>query len=155
MRNRNAYLENAAHINNGLSSGLVFGVAVFDLNGLKSINDHYGHKQGDETILRACRMICNAFGNSPVFRIGGDEFVALLNEKDCTSPKRLYNRLKEEERVFAEANPNLQPIHIACGIAVYNPKNDASFEDTASRADMLMYKDKNEYRHSKGGRTRG
>jgi GGDEF domain-containing protein len=51
---------------------------MFDLNDLKHINDRYGHERGDEYIVNCCRLICQVFKHSPVFRIGGDEFVALL-----------------------------------------------------------------------------
>jgi len=62
----------------GLGEAPEFGVIGCDVNGLKKINDTLGHKAGDEYICAACKMLCEYFKHSPVFRIGGDEFVVIL-----------------------------------------------------------------------------
>ena len=55
-----------------------FALVECDINGLKGINDTYGHEIGDVYIVNSCRGICSVFKHSPVFRIGGDEFVVIL-----------------------------------------------------------------------------
>ena len=59
-----------------------FAICECDLNNLKQINDTYGHEAGDLYIKRCCKVICSFFKYSPVFRIGGDEFVVLLQNED-------------------------------------------------------------------------
>ncbi|MBO4366873.1 MAG: GGDEF domain-containing protein, partial [Clostridia bacterium] len=84
-----AYVEDEARMNERIARGDAepFAVAVFDLNSLKEVNDTVGHETGDFYIISSCRMIARTFPDSPVFRIGGDEFVAILIGRDYESRK--------------------------------------------------------------------
>ena len=85
VRNSNAYREYILELDSKIESGITpspFGIAMFDVNDLKLINDTRGHSFGDEVIQRASRMICEIFKHSPIFRVGGDEFVAVISEHD-------------------------------------------------------------------------
>ncbi|MBR3316575.1 MAG: diguanylate cyclase, partial [Atopobiaceae bacterium] len=62
-----------------------FGLVICDVNGLKIINDTNGHQAGDEYIRQACKMVCDIFSHSPVYRIGGDEFAVILTGRDYKS----------------------------------------------------------------------
>lgn len=73
-----------------------FGIVLCDMNDLKLINDTRGHSFGDESIQRTSRMICNIFKHSPVFRIGGDEFVVILNGQDYERKEELISIFKDE-----------------------------------------------------------
>ena len=77
-------------------------------------------------------MICDIFKHSPVFRIGGDEFAALLTDKDFEHRSELLKELKNES--FENLRSRTGPI-VACGLGVYNPENDKSFDDVFKRAD--------------------
>lgn len=57
-------------------------VIVCDVNGLKFVNDTLGHAAGDEYIRQACHIVCRHFKHSPVYRIGGDEFVVVPHGED-------------------------------------------------------------------------
>ncbi len=80
VKNKNAYSQAEKVLEAQVAAGIVktFAIAVFDLNGLKYVNDTYGHKVGDDFIKNGCKIICDAFPHSPVFRIGGDEFVVII-----------------------------------------------------------------------------
>lgn len=84
VKNKHAYVQWEEKINSKIKSGQQepFAVVVCDVNNLKAVNDLYGHKEGDVCIKKACARICNIFSHSPVFRIGGDEFVAILSGED-------------------------------------------------------------------------
>lgn len=84
IKNKHAYAQWEEKINARIQSGdqEPFAVVVCDVNNLKAVNDLYGHKEGDAYIKRACARICGVFSHSPVFRIGGDEFVAILSGED-------------------------------------------------------------------------
>ena len=113
-------------------------VVVFDLNGLKIINDTMGHEAGDAYIKEACALICQHFDHSPVFRIGGDEFVAIL--KGCD-----YENREELESSFRETiddNRKNGSVVVSSGLAVYIPGKDESYNDVFNRADELMYQRK-------------
>jgi diguanylate cyclase (GGDEF)-like protein len=112
-----------------------FAVAVFDINGLKKINDTHGHKKGDEYIKTACGIICDMFKHSPVFRIGGDEFVVILENNDFENRKDLekkFNELMDKQKIEKQ-------VVIAMGMAEYSEGEDYTFEDVFSRADKKMY----------------
>ena len=78
-KNKTAYHEMEKELQLLMDEGCQpFGIVVCDINGLKVINDTEGHKAGDDYIKASCMLVCRIFHHSPVFRIGGDEFVAVL-----------------------------------------------------------------------------
>ncbi len=115
-----------------------FAVVVCDLNGLKVINDTLGHKAGDEYIFRASRMICEIFQHSPVYRVGGDEFVVVLQGHDHLIRKELLTALHDRSVEHISTNE----VVISGGLSDYRPGSDSSFHDVFERADALMYEEK-------------
>jgi len=140
VKNKRAFTDSEKAINAGISSGdpMKFAVVFCDVNGLKTINDSLGHNAGDEFLRNACHIICNIFKHSPVFRIGGDEFAAILQGSDYENRKALIKELEEIDRQHIETGG----IVIACGMAEYDPENDTSFQDVFNKADAEMYKHK-------------
>ena len=119
-----------------------FAVVVLDINGLKHSNDTCGHDFGDMLIIDACRLICKTFRRSPVYRIGGDEFVVILENGDLENYPAL---LEEFRRGMEEHNRAARPdsrLSIARGIAVYNPGVDLVFANVFKRAGDAMYQNK-------------
>ncbi|MCR4756918.1 MAG: GGDEF domain-containing protein, partial [Butyrivibrio sp.] len=84
VKNKNAYSETVVTLNELIERGSMtpFAIAVFDINGLKEVNDTQGHQAGDEFIKKGRDMICRFFKHSPVYRIGGDEFVVIVQGYD-------------------------------------------------------------------------
>ncbi len=119
-------------------SDLAFGIAMFDLNGLKEVNDTQGHAAGDTYIRSASAVICETFHHSPVYRIGGDEFTAILSGSD-------YENREALRESFLAGNPERAACGkavVACGIAIYRPGEDNRFQDVFERADAKMYENK-------------
>ena len=144
VKNKNAFTEYVNEIEEKLGSGdtdMEFGVVMCDINDLKLINDTRGHYFGDESIQRACRMICDVYENSSVYRVGGDEFAVILSGEDYERRKSLLNKLKKE----SEENERMRsgPV-LACGMAVFDPDIDKSFYEVYERADAKMYLNKSE-----------
>ena len=142
VRNKNAYREYVDSVDNNIQGGLEdysFGIVVCDVNDLKIINDTRGHSFGDEAIQRACRMICETFSHSPVFRVGGDEFVVVLSGRDYEERETLVGKLKGIS--IANGRDRSGPV-VACGLALYDRNIDTGFSDVFSRADHQMYEDK-------------
>ena len=120
-----------------------FGVIVFDLNDLKKTNDKYGHAVGNKLIVTAAKVISDVFKRSPVFRIGGDEFLVVLENSDLENCEKLFAQFNLNcANTFVEENAVKLPIHIASGFAKFDPRKDAHFEDVFKRADDAMYENK-------------
>ena len=117
-----------------------FGVIVCDVNGLKNINDTLGHKAGDIYIQDACRLICDYFKHSPVFRVGGDEFAIILQGKDFDNRHEL---LKELNKVI-EKNVGTTNVVASLGLAEFDPMTDNTFHAVFTKADARMYERKQE-----------
>lgn len=146
--NRNAYetkLKELATAETGLQG---YGAALFDLNGLKFINDHFGHEKGDDAIKRCYNLIMTAFGDGcNCYRIGGDEFVVLaLNEQDMEGKVAHFNSLVAQDRQLVDF-----PFNVAFGYATFDAERDNDLQDTIKRSDAMMYLDKNEKKQTEQG----
>ncbi|MBR6186268.1 MAG: EAL domain-containing protein [Clostridia bacterium] len=123
-----------------------FGIVVCDINGLKIVNDTEGHKAGDDYIRSSCRLVCRIFHHSPVFRIGGDEFVVVLRGQDYENRANLISSLRRqvEENIRLGEGPV-----VASGMAELQHLEDHSAEDVFNRADSMMYADKTRLKEQK------
>ena len=142
VRNKNAYQEFAESIENKIKAGMEdyhVGVVVCDVNDLKVLNDTRGHSFGDEAIQRTSRMICAVFEHSPVFRIGGDEFIVVLSGDDYENRDFLLKKLRAESALNGRSGSG--PV-VASGLAVYEPGSDESFAQVFGRGDREMYQNK-------------
>ncbi len=147
VRNKLAYQDKERLLEERIVAGTMGGLAsaVFDVNGLKLVNDTQGHEAGDELIRQACRMICDHFKHSPVFRIGGDEFTAILEGPDYQNRAEIllaFNGQVEENLRSGQAV-------VAAGMAEYVPGRDAGFQPVFARADREMYLRKKELKGMK------
>ena len=120
-----------------------FAVCIFDCNGLKVVNDQNGHDKGDIYLKAASKTICEVFRRSPVFRIGGDEFAAVLLNHDFENRETLVQTFNEACAKKSEAAMEIwEQVDIAFGMAVYDPNEDLMVDDVVRRADKLMYENK-------------
>ena len=138
-----ACIDNHIHFGNALEiENANFGVVVFDLNFLKETNDTYGHDVGDKLIATSAKLIADVFKRSPVFRIGGDEFVAVLQYIDLENCEELLKHLDTTcANTFIQETGNA-PISIASGFAIFDREQDKSLSDVFKRADKAMYENK-------------
>ncbi len=140
VKNKLAYLEALKDIEIRLAEGSLneYGVVVFDLNDLKEVNDTLGHAEGDEYIKEASHTICQLYKHSPVFRIGGDEFVVILMDEDYENRERL----RESFENIMDENKKAGKVVVSDGMAVYISGRDESYNDVFKRADSVMYRRK-------------
>ena len=127
---------------------LGFAVCIFDCNDLKHVNDDNGHDKGDIYLKETATIICEVFEHSPVFRIGGDEFAALLLDNDYKNRDALLRLFDERcsAKRFEETDA-WERVDVARGMAVYDPQVDESVNDVVRRADKNMYANKWERKH--------
>ena len=143
LRNTTSYKSWVAEFDREIASKTAnFGVVVFDVNRLKETNDVYGHDGGDKLIVSVAKVISDVFKRSPVFRIGGDEFLAVLRHGDLEDCEKLFIQLDLEcANTFVEENSKI-PISIARGFARFDSDKDLHFNDVFKRADYAMYENK-------------
>ncbi len=145
VNNRMAYEDKEKFLQSEINSDsdTRFAIAVFDVNNLKLVNDSKGHDAGDEYLIRACHLICDVFKHSPVYRVGGDEFIAVLSGDDYQQREDRLTELNNRMSTYTNVLPLPDDyISVACGISSYDPAKDMSVQDILKRADDLMYKNK-------------
>ena len=140
VRNKRAYDREAARLEESIrAGGAVFGIAMIDLNNLKALNDTYGHEKGDIAIRTLCGHICETFRRSPVFRIGGDEFVVILEDHDYANAQELVERFNDALERDDPVLPPWENVSAAIGYAAFEQERDRSVDAVFKRADRAMY----------------
>lgn len=154
--NKAAYIKKMNEVSRLINEeNLKFALVMLDMNNLKKINDEFGHRSGDKYIKGCCHIICEAFKHSPVYRIGGDEFVAVLIGQDYSNRKELCEQLKaafEESYNHQDTSPWLR-YSAAVGMAERS-SDDYTTDLVFKRADKEMYRDKEQFKRKYGGSPR-
>lgn len=141
VKNKHAYAEWEERINAAIKEGTQdpFAVVVCDVNGLKQVNDQFGHKEGDACIKKVCQKICKVFSHSPVFRVGGDEFAVILSGSDYEHRALLMESIAAVPEDPSQAQKGET---IAAGIAEYEEGRNHSLLSVFEEADKAMYERK-------------
>ena len=141
VRNKHAYSEMEAALNQQIQAGEIekLAVVVGDINGLKRVNDTQGHAAGDQLIKDACALICEYFTHGAVFRVGGDEFVVLLQGKGYDTMTEVISSLNAR----VEENMKENGVVVSVGYSALTPE-DRQLRDVFERADQMMYERKKE-----------
>ena len=112
------------------------GIVFADLNGLKTINDEYGHGEGDSLLKDAAKALAEVFPTGSIFRAGGDEFTVIQLGIDEEELKKKVFELKETCRKYKR-------VIFAVGEAV--EKDSRNVRNALRTADQRMYIDKRKY----------
>jgi diguanylate cyclase (GGDEF)-like protein len=115
---------------------------MIDVDGLKSINDSFGHLEGDCALKRTSAVLEETFRDSDVVaRLGGDEFAVLAIEaaghSEPTIKTRLFERLKS-----ISAEQSRYEVSLSLGVARFDPRNVTSIGELMAKADRAMYEQK-------------
>lgn len=143
LRNRRGLY---AHLKRLIEDEVKFNVIYLDLENFKVINDNYGHSYGDKLLLKVAASLKNIVGkNGDVSRVGGYDFVVVLDSK--VDPEQTANYLLAtiREKISIENNNTLVNSYLTCyaGIAMY-PKDANDYEKLIKCADIAMYHAANE-----------
>ena len=145
IRNKTSYGETIAKLDEKILSGdAQFCIIMIDVNYLKRVNDTYGHERGNEYLINACNLTCDIFGKEDVYRVGGDEFVVVLDGEKVPTCEENVARLRATIEKF-RADESLEPwekVSAAIGVAYYEAGVDKSADEVFKRADSDMYKNK-------------
>lgn len=146
--NRTAFEEKLAELEEIKDEVNGIGIAMFDLNNLKQINDNLGHQYGDKAIEKSARLITDAFEpeNGKCFRIGGDEFVVLLSGDNVQTryEKGIKSLISAQSSENSRADSRMKN-DIAYGFGMYQKNSDYhTLNDVFRQADLKMYEKKKE-----------
>jgi diguanylate cyclase (GGDEF)-like protein len=120
------------------------GLLIFfaDVNGLKEINDTYGHREGDLALIRTADALEKTFRNSDVIaRLGGDEFAVLALEASCENREVILRRL-EKSLKGSSTEESRYELSLSIGMARFDPKHPVSLGKLIASADEAMYEEK-------------
>ena len=143
VRNKAAYVEAVELLEKSMAEGeeTPFAVLMIDVNNLKLVNDQHGHDHGDEYLKGCCQLLCDVFQHSPVFRIGGDEFVVILEGDDFVRRHVLLDEFDARMEASLSSPNAWERYSMAKGMAE-REKDDASYFNVFKRADQIMYENK-------------
>ena len=137
--NRRSYEEDLnGYLNAPVPDNLTY-IAI-DINGLKVVNDRYGHDAGDKLIVGAADCIEKCFGDKgKVYRIGGDEYAAILTSEP-ENPEALLGAFEDSMRAWSDINGIQLTASVGCVFASELP--GLGINAIAKAADAKMYKNK-------------
>lgn len=134
LKNRNSYTKYIE----SLECGEGLAVIIMDVNGLKTVNDNYGHQEGDRMLIDIADKIMEVFTEGyEVFRIGGDEFAVLSIDK---TQQEIEEDMWNFERTIRHVNEDREyKFSVAVGLAMHESSRKESIDDVVNRADQNMY----------------
>jgi diguanylate cyclase (GGDEF)-like protein len=124
---------------------------LFDIDRFKSINDRHGHTVGDQALRHVTTLAAASLrGYDARFRIGGEEFVALISDTDRSRALAMAERLRAAvESSPLEVDGRSVVITVSLGVAIRSP-SDATWENLLRRADQALYESKRSGRNRVG-----
>ncbi len=119
-----------------------------DMDGMKQINDTYGHNEGDRALIETAGVLKDTFRESDIIaRIGGDEFVVLVTEASGLTRELISARLREKVDFFNKESVNPYSLSLSVGTVWYDPEKPDTIDELMAEADKLMYTDKKRKRN--------
>ncbi len=144
--NTTAYHEAIQEIDKQIAEGVAhFSVAIYDINGLKELNDQFGHECGDYYIQGAARALEQGFADAGVYRIGGDEFAVIAPGVRAEEMESGFAKVEAAIAEFNASSTYKVTLGASRGVAEFVPGQDASYKEVFSRADSVMYENKRAY----------
>ena len=154
--NKAAYIQKSEELDKTIADGTAkFAIIMIDINNLKKVNDECGHKTGDSYIQGCCRIICNICKHSPVYRVGGDEFVVIMQGADYEKRCDLYENIEDAffESYNDESKKQYERYSASAGMTEYTD-GDKTVDFVFKRADKKMYENKMIFRLQNGSYRR-
>ncbi|MBS4096934.1 MAG: diguanylate cyclase response regulator [Sulfuricella sp.] len=152
LYNRRGFLTLAEHqLRLSRRKQSAFYLIFADLDGMKHINDTWGHKEGDQALIQAARLLKDTFrGSDIIARMGGDEFAIIAVEPAASSAEQIAKRFEDNIAAFNAHSGKPYRLSISIGVVECIPDNHCSLEDSLAKADTLMYRNKAERKKAWG-----
>jgi diguanylate cyclase (GGDEF)-like protein/PAS domain S-box-containing protein len=144
LYNRRGFLAfSSQHLNSLLRSNKDVVVVYADLDGLKIINDSFGHKEGDRALIKTAELLKETFRSSDVLgRLGGDEFTVLAAVEPEGGVQKVISRLQQRFDDYNALKMVPYKLSISIGVAERDADGTQSMEDLMALADLAMYENK-------------
>ncbi len=128
----------------------IFYLIFADLDGMKTINDTYGHKEGDQALIQTARLLKKTFrGSDIIARMGGDEFAIVAIEPAASSTEQIAQRFQDNIAQYNATHSKPYELSISIGVVESAPTEMCSIEEMLERADTLMYAQKSARKKSR------
>ncbi|HET6853162.1 MAG TPA: diguanylate cyclase, partial [Pyrinomonadaceae bacterium] len=124
-----------------------------DLDGMKRINDEFGHNEGDNALINTAAILNRSFRSSDIIaRLGGDEFTVLVTDLNASKEDAIA-RLNENLKAYNASQTRGHKLAFSIGVATLEPERMTCFEELLEQADQAMYEQKRMKRRSAAERT--
>jgi diguanylate cyclase (GGDEF)-like protein/PAS domain S-box-containing protein len=124
-----------------------------DLDGMKRINDEFGHNEGDNAIINTATILNRSFRTSDIIaRLGGDEFTVLVTDLNADKEEAI-TRLNENLKAYNATETRGHQLAFSIGVATLEPERMTCFEELLEQADQAMYEQKRMKRRRATERT--
>lgn len=124
-----------------------------DLDGMKKINDEFGHQEGDNALINTAKILNRSFRSSDIIaRLGGDEFTVLVTDLNADKEEAI-TRLNENLKAFNASETRSHKLAFSIGVAALEPERMTCFEELLEQADQAMYEQKRMKRRRAGERS--
>jgi len=152
LYNRKGFLALAEHrVKLAYRSGEPFSVAFLDLDGLKGINDTFGHQAGNNALVDAANVLRDSFRQSDILaRLGGDEFAVFIAEAEESKIAGIVGRIQQNLDACNSKSGCPFTLSFSIGIVSSNPDRHSDLETLLGRADKLMYEQKRNKQYPRG-----
>ena len=126
-----------------------------DLDGMKRINDEFGHNEGDNALISTARILNRSFRSSDIIaRLGGDEFTVLVTDLHANKEDAIA-RLNENLKAYNASETRGHKLSFSIGVATLEPERMTCFEELLEQADQAMYEQKRMKRQRSAERQLG
>jgi diguanylate cyclase (GGDEF)-like protein/PAS domain S-box-containing protein len=124
-----------------------------DLDGMKRINDEFGHNEGDNALINTATILNRSFRSSDIIaRLGGDEFTVLVTDLNASKEDAIA-RLNENLKAYNASETCNHKLSFSIGVATLEPERMTCFEELLEQADQAMYEQKRMKRQRSAERT--
>jgi diguanylate cyclase (GGDEF)-like protein len=143
LRNRRGFFEEGpSRLALANRNGRYIALFFVDLNGMKLINDQFGHEYGDRALIDTADLLRETFRGNLIARLGGDEFAVLASGESTDDLNAFGPRLQGEIDALNASRRRPYRLSASVGAALYERGGETTFEELISRADALMYEQK-------------
>ena len=113
-----------------------------DLDGMKKINDEFGHNEGDNALIQTAQILNRSFRSSDIIaRLGGDEFIVLVTDLNANKEEAIA-RLNDNLKAYNNSETRAHKLAFSIGVATLEPERMTCFEELLEQADQAMYEQK-------------